>query len=122
MRKSRPLVPLAAAFLITSGCTGSHGRNGVPGQTVRYAKNATFTMLVNSDPGIFDPYRNQLVLNYYLAYDPLVNLQPNGSFASGLAEKWTADARSATFTLRPGVTCSDGTPLTASRVAAAISY
>ncbi len=118
MRKS---LPLTAALLLAAGCSGSPHRSG-DGGTPRYAVNGTFTMLTSFDPGVFDPYRNQLVLNYYLAYDSLVNLQPNGSFVSGLAEKWTADARSATFTLRPDVTCSDGTPLTAGRVAAAITY
>ncbi len=52
----------------------------------------------------------------------MVNLRGDGSFVSGVAERWSADARSATFTLRPDVTCSDGTPLKASQVAADIRF
>ncbi len=80
-------------------------------------------MALNADPGVFDPYHSQLVLGKSgLAYDSLIHQEPDGTFVSGLAEKWTADTRRATFTLRPDVTCSDGTHLTASHVAAALSY
>jgi peptide/nickel transport system substrate-binding protein len=79
-------------------------------------------MAIDEDLGGFDPYRKSIYGPAYLAYDPLVNLMPDGRFVSGLAEKWSADAHSATFTLRPDVTCSDGTPLTAGDVATAISY
>jgi peptide/nickel transport system substrate-binding protein len=89
---------------------------------VRYADGGTFTMVMNEELGTFDPYRSSVNSVYQLAYDSLVNLQRDGTFVSGLAEKWTADAYSATFTLRPDVTCSDGTPLTASQVAADLNY
>jgi peptide/nickel transport system substrate-binding protein len=57
-----------------------------------------------------------------LAYDSLVNLQPDGTFVSGVAEKWTTDAGTATFTLRSDVTCSDGSPLTAGQTADALNF
>jgi peptide/nickel transport system substrate-binding protein len=75
------------------------------------------------DIGSFDPYHNRAIQNIFkFTYDSLVNLRSDGSFATGLAEKWTAGNKSASFVLRQHVTCSDGTPMTASQVAAAISY
>jgi peptide/nickel transport system substrate-binding protein len=80
-------------------------------------------MAISDDIATFDPYHSP---GFYpttaLAYDSLVNLRPDGRFVSGLAESWTADADSASFTLRPGVTCSDGTPMTASQVVADLRY
>jgi peptide/nickel transport system substrate-binding protein len=111
----------AVACLTVSACGGSASRNDANGP-VRYAANGTFTMVLNEDLGTFDPYHSNVFSVYQLAYDSLVNLQRNGSFASGLAEKWTANAYSATFNLRPDVTCSDGTPLTASQVAADLDF
>lgn len=114
-------VCLPMVLVAASGCGGSNRESGKDGPA-RYAANATFTIASTDDPGSFDPYRSQFIQNYYLAYDSLVNQRPDGSFASGLAEKWTADAHAATFTLKSGVTCSDGTPLTADHVADAINY
>jgi peptide/nickel transport system substrate-binding protein len=114
------LVVVCAAM---AGCGGASnqaaGRNGAG----RYAADATFTMAIAQDFGSFDPYRNPQIKGYYkLAYDSLVNQRPDGRFVSGLAEKWSVDATSATFALRAGISCSDGTPLTASQVVADLKY
>ncbi len=117
-----PVVPtlLLAVCLVAAGCSGANTRrSGKPGD---YATNGTFTIATEKDLGAFDPYRGNILDFAPLAYDSLVNLQPDGTFASGLAEKWDADAHSATFTLRSGITCSDGSPLTASQTADALNY
>ncbi len=114
-------VCLPMALVAVNGCGGSNRGTGKDGPA-RYATKATFTIASADDPGSFDPYRTQFIQNYYLAYDSLVNQRTDGSFVSGLAEKWTADARTATFTLKADITCSDGTRLTASHVADAINY
>lgn len=89
----------------------------------QFVDNGTFTMGLPADIGAFDPYRNPRLVSYAaIAYDSLVNLAPDGSIVSGLAEKWQADEKGATFTLRSDVTCSDGTPLTAKQVAAALNF
>ncbi len=114
------ILPLLCG-LVAAGCENStpRSKNGADA----YVKNGTFNMAVGSDLGTFDPYQNRLVLGLSaFAYDSLVNSRPDGTFVSGLAEKWVATARSATFTLRRDVTCSDGTPLTASQVAADLNY
>ncbi len=124
MRRSSVLIATGAALtLVVSACSGGNGGSGVAGSD-RYATDGTFTMAVWEDLGVYDPYRNNAVVGglAWLAYDSLLNRKPDGAFVSGLAEKWSADAHTATFTLRPDVTCSDGTPLTAGQVASAINY
>jgi peptide/nickel transport system substrate-binding protein len=41
---------------------------------------------------------------------------------ASLADKWQADTTKASFTLRKGITCSDGSPLTATQVADNINF
>lgn len=50
-------------------------------------------------------------------YDPLVDFDPGGKIVPGLASSWTTTPTSATFKLRAGVSCSDGTKLTSQMVA-----
>ncbi|PZF84727.1 peptide ABC transporter substrate-binding protein [Jiangella anatolica] len=116
------VVAFVAAGLVAAGCGASSDPSGGRGDEVPYAEDGTFTMALLEDLGSLDPYRGTAFRVDRLAYDSLVNLQPDGRFVSGLAEEWTADALSARFVLRDDITCSDGTPLTASDVAAAISY
>ncbi|PZF84723.1 ABC transporter substrate-binding protein [Jiangella anatolica] len=120
------LLPLAAVSLIAAGCGASSdppSSSGDSGGSVTYADGGTFTMVRNADPGGFDPYRTRQILGLsQLAYDSLVYQRLDGDFVSNLAEEWTVDAQRATFTLRDDVTCSDGTPMTASQVAAGITF
>ena len=57
-----------------------------------------------------------------LVYASLTTLNPKGDVEPGLASSWkyAADGKSVTFTLRPGLKFTDGTPLTAQAVAANI--
>ncbi len=113
---------IALSTVLTSCASPSHPSENKAGPG-RYATNGTFTMVILDDPGGVDPYRSPAgPYAVQQAYDSLVNQQPDGTFVSGLAEKWKADAHSAKFILRPNITCSDGTPLTASHVANAINF
>jgi peptide/nickel transport system substrate-binding protein len=120
-RSSYVPVPLVVLGLALSACGGPSTSSG---GAARNATHGTFTMAVPLDPGAFDPYRGKINNIGYipLAYDSLVNLRPDGTVVSGLADKWTEDARSGTFTLKPGITCSDGTALTARQVADDINF
>ncbi len=124
MRVNVRLTACVSAVLLITGCTSNaSGGSDRSGGSAAYAENGTFTLILPDDPRVFDPYHSQSLYRYAkLAYDSLVNLQPDGKFVSGLAEKWTADADSAAFTLRPDITCSDGTALTAGQVAADLNY
>ena len=53
-------------------------------------------------------------------YDPLVSFNQAGQIIPDLATSWTTTANGATFHLRSGVKCSDGTPLTATDAAASL--
>ncbi len=121
MRRTSAIAALLIpSCLVASACSGSGTAQNGPR---RYAANGTFTMSQLDDSDGLDPYRTGTGL--YLvgpAYDSLINIRPDGTFVSGLAEKWSADAHSATFQVRSGVTCSDGTPLTAGQVAADMNF
>lgn len=54
-------------------------------------------------------------------YDTLVYLDKDGKLIAGLADSWKSTATSATFHLRPGVSCSDGSALSAKTVAASLN-
>ncbi|WP_049793227.1 ABC transporter substrate-binding protein [Conexibacter woesei] len=86
-------------------------------------EGGTFTAAIPFDPGAsFDPYRNLKVAPIAsYAYDSLVKLDGRGGVVPNLAKSWSSSARGATFALRSGITCSDGTPLKASGVAAALN-
>jgi len=90
-----------------------------------YVNGKTATIIVPSDPGSLDPQlayiSDALEVDYFL-YDSLINFTPSGQVESNLASKWSGNSTTASYTLKPGVTCSDGSPLTASTVAANINF
>ncbi|MFI7341090.1 ABC transporter substrate-binding protein [Streptomyces sp. NPDC050085] len=117
-----PVVVVAA--LLAAGCGGGGSGSGAGGKGA-LADGGNFTVAYASDPGSLDPAKTVMSIaigiNRYV-YDSLVGLDRNGEPVAGLAQSWQATTTKATFTLRPGVTCSDGAPLTASDVAANIDY
>ncbi|WP_157248533.1 ABC transporter substrate-binding protein [Nonomuraea typhae] len=116
-----PLTVAIAAALVT-GC-GAAASPAAPRST-DYLKDGTFVYALPDDPGILDPYRNIMPIGEMgsLTYDSLVNLTPEGKVVSGLAETWKSDATTSAFTLKQGITCSDGSALTASTVARALTF
>lgn len=120
MYKSRLVALSTLSALALAGCSGSMNDSGPKA----YAKDGTFILNMGiEDPGNFDPYRNQLInFTTGLAYDSLLNWQPDGTLASGLAEDWQSDLNGASFTLKDGITCADGTPLTASHIADVLTF
>jgi len=65
---------------------------------------------------------NLAVQAMYLTYDRLVYLTPSYKLEPYLASSWTTTPNSVTFKIRPGATCDDGTPVTASVVANSLRY
>jgi peptide/nickel transport system substrate-binding protein len=122
MKALRLTAVLGAAALLAGACGdnsggGSGGRQPVNGKT--------FTMAVPGDPGNLDPLFTSLTITGQVdrfLYDSLLGFTPDGKVLPGLAEKWEATGTTAKFTLRKGVTCADGSPLTASTVAENISF
>jgi peptide/nickel transport system substrate-binding protein len=110
-------VVLAVALAAVAGCG--------PAGPAPLAGNATFVMRLLGDPGNLNPLRaitsDTQILDSF-AYDNLIYQTESGVVLPGVARAWKASARSVTFTLRAGVTCSDGAKLTASDVAAVFNW
>ncbi len=124
MRRLAACAAVGAIGLVLAACGSSNGASQASaGQ--KLANGKTFTMVLGSDPGSLDPdftsLSAALQVDEFL-YDTLINVNQSGGIVAGLADQWHATTTTATFTLRKGITCSDGTPLTASDVAANISF
>ncbi|WP_344838168.1 ABC transporter substrate-binding protein [Actinocorallia longicatena] len=116
----KPLAIAVALALGTTAC-GSDDKGKAP----EVVKDGTFTYAIPADPGVLEPATAVLgstntVLGF--AYDTLVHSDATGKIIPGLAEKWDAGPEKVTFTLRKGVTCSDGSPVTARTVADSMNY
>lgn len=118
-----------AATLSLVSCTGSSG--GTSSQASRsphkFVDGKTFVAATNSDLGNLDPSVSNAFTGVWvhptaLAYDSLISVDAEGEPSSLLAEKWQNTTTTAQFTLRKGITCSDGSPLVASDVAANLNY
>jgi peptide/nickel transport system substrate-binding protein len=123
MLRPLPLAALVATAALTLGACGSApsastADPGVPqpGGTLRFA--------VSSDQGCVDPQQvgsNDTIFSLRQVVDSLTDQDPaTGELRPWLATGWesNADASAYTFTLREGVTFSDGTPLDAAAVKA----
>jgi peptide/nickel transport system substrate-binding protein len=109
----------------SSGSSSTSANAGASASATSYASGQAATVILPSDPGSLDPDLTALSVTLQadlFLYDSMVNISSTGAIESGLATKWSGTATDASFTLKQGVTCSDGTPLTASTVAANINY
>lgn len=117
MQPAKTLVAVCALAIAVGACGG--GNEGGD-DSVDYRDAATYTEALDSDPGNLHPLRavQQTTFNVIpFAYDSLINVDRKGRVVGQLAERWEAAPRKVTYTLRPGITCADGTELTASHVA-----
>lgn len=84
----------------------------------------TLTLALPSSLSSLDVGRESGVLNYLvavLAQESLLSVDPTGKLGPGLASSWKQpDARTYVYTLRRGVTFTDGAPFTADDVVASI--
>ncbi|MFF2326470.1 MULTISPECIES: ABC transporter substrate-binding protein [unclassified Streptomyces] len=122
MLRRTPPVALAAALTASAVVLGGCGGVATSSTTTPLVDHGTVRIAESSETPSFDPYSAFGASQARYAYDSLVNLAPDGTLVTGLASSWQATATKADFTLRPGITCSDGTPLTASAVARALTY
>lgn len=89
------------------------------------------SMVLRNDVDTFDPFLSQAESGakqmFDALYDTLVRVKPGEEDGEivvepSLAEEWDVTADSATFTLRDGLACGDGTPLTATGVAESLQH
>ncbi|MGW4031798.1 ABC transporter substrate-binding protein [Streptomyces sp. NPDC004838] len=117
MKHIRTTVAAALALLLaTTGCAATGGSA---------SDGDTFTIASALAPGALDPSQavsagTNLALS--LGYDTLVSIDEKGATVSRLAEKWQVTPSSVTYTLRKGITCSDGSPVTPSTIAANVAH
>lgn len=118
-RLKRPsLVLLVASMVAAAGCSSA-------GSSSDGGTDATFTMAIPTDPAGLDPMHasegvTQNVLRF--AYDSLLAFPDSGEPEPYLAESWETTPDSVTYTLKDGITCSDGSPFTAEEAAAVINF
>ena len=83
-------------------------------------------MALSADPGSLDPQSSSasaLFTMSQFAYDPLVSVNgKTGAIQPQLATQWNVSGKTVTLTLAQGITCSDGSTLTASDVASNLAY
>ncbi len=110
---------VAAATLAPGKASATKSRTGA-------AAKGRVSIAITADPGKLDPEQTagagaQQVAEF--SYDTLVHQLPGGKIVSGLATKWKVLSKTKVrFTLHSGVTCSDGTKLTASTVKKNFDY
>jgi peptide/nickel transport system substrate-binding protein len=117
------LLAVAAA-----GCGGSSGSGTTSGTSAANgasgpSKTGTVTLEIGSPVTSLDPAKGSSFADFSAAqalYDPLVTFNQAGKIIPDLAESWTTTAKGATFHLRQGIKCSDGTALTATDAAASL--
>ncbi|MEV6647370.1 ABC transporter substrate-binding protein [Amycolatopsis sp. NPDC051371] len=124
MTKTRTAAVLLGVLALTATACGGSGGGAATGDGAP-VDGKTFSLGVGSDPGSLDPHMTVLSVAIQVdrfLYDTLLNLDGDGKAVAGLAAKWEASTTTASFTLRPGLTCADGTPLTAADVAANVNF
>lgn len=111
-----------AAVVTLAACGG--GETTAP-ESTNYVSGGTFSVALNDDPGSLSPLTGVSLVQRALvpyAYESLVYTTATGEFLPWLAASWEETPTSITYTLKDGVTCSDGTPFTAATAAANITY
>ncbi len=110
-----------AAVALLSACSG-----GGDASDDGSAASGTIDALLTTDPSTFDPATAAGGDDYTvdrLLYDTLLRRDDDAALVGGLATDWEAiDASTYAFTIRDDATCSDGTEITPSVVAASLEY
>lgn len=122
-RTQRVAVGAMILGMLLAGCSGQPATSPSGAEKAPAAvgpNGGTVSVRLIADWDNLDPaktrnvYGMQMVLAFY---DRLVALDSDGKVVPSLAESWTATANSATFKLKQGVSCADGTALTPTIVA-----
>lgn len=106
------------------GCGDDDEKSGVSGEAPD-----TVGLVLRNDVDSFDPFKSAAESGakqmFDAVYDTLVRVDATDGdveVTGSLAEDWEVEPEGATFTLHEGLTCTDGTELTASGVAASLEH
>ncbi len=112
--RRRALLAVSIAFITGLAACGGGGTSGSSSART-YVAGGTLTIRGIGDFRLFDPMiAADNTTNLYMAnsYATLLYLGADGKLVGYLAKSWKASATSVTFTLKSGITCADGTPVT----------
>jgi peptide/nickel transport system substrate-binding protein len=117
-------VTAAVALSACSGGSDSDSGSGGGGAEPDAVTDGAVNMDLAGPITSYDPAKGSGFQDAQVAwalYDSLITTDADGSQIAGLASDWSSTANSATFTLKQGVTCSDGSPLTPEVVAGSLT-
>ncbi|MFG1922981.1 ABC transporter substrate-binding protein [Cryptosporangium sp. NPDC048952] len=121
-RASAAVAMASVAAVTISACGGNTTTNDDP---ANFVSGGTFNIALNEDPGSLSPLTGVSLVQRGLvpyAYDSLVALDKDGEAKPLLAASWKATPTSITYTLKDGVTCSDGSAFSAETAANNIKF
>jgi peptide/nickel transport system substrate-binding protein len=122
MRLSRAVALATVTAILTSITACSQNDAESPDSA---AGEKTFTLALSADLGALDPLMSissPLLWASRFAYDPLISFDLEGEAHSGLASDWEQLEDKLVFTIKDGVTCSDGSAFTAQTAADNINF
>jgi peptide/nickel transport system substrate-binding protein len=122
MRATAKTCVALLALAALAGCGGSGGGDS-KGKAV--VDGATFNYAIGFDPGKLDPATNESQTGttiFHFAYDTVVTIDKKGNPQPSLATKWTVAPKKVTLTIRKGITCADGSPVTPKMIADNFEY
>lgn len=119
--KTRLVAFCAAALTVTmlAGCAGPAGGGGANSDQPEFATDAHLNVLIGTDSGNWHPLVASTAVSQRVANftsDRLFWIEPDGELKPWIATDWVEEPDSLTFTVRDGVTCSDGSAFTAETV------
>lgn len=121
--RRRGVAALVAALTVVSllggsACSGTDAGSGPAEQSLRFGLSGEpQEVKVGADSGATGYMLDSLI------HRGLLTLDAEGKIAPGLAESWEAvDPATYSFTLRPGLTFSDGSPLTSANVESSLEF
>ncbi len=120
MRPHRLALVVTAAALALTACSGGEGVD--VGDSASGGGGTQLVAAIAAEPDQLDPHKSSAYATFQVlenVYDTLVQPNADLEMEPALAESWTTsdDQLTWTFTLRDGVTFTDGAPLTAEDVA-----
>ena len=109
------------------GTTGAESSSAPPASTAdaNLVTGGTVNFALGGDPGSLDPWASLNSTNLSLAlfaYDTLVSQTTDGKLLPQLATSWQYQSNTWTFSIKKGVTCANGMPMTPSLIASNITF
>lgn len=124
------IAAMTVAGALAAGCGSDDSSSPAASSSAKASEKApeAVSIVMRNDVDTFDPYKSTLDSGpkqmYEAMYDTLV--RPTGGEDHGvepaMAKSWEVTLTSGTFQLKDGLTCADGSPLTATDVAKSLRY